>query len=160
MRIAQEELFAPVFLVMTFDTVDEAIQLANGTRFGLGSSVFGANRQTCRRVASQLSCGMVNINDFAVSYLNQGLPFGGNKASGNSQRFGGSEGLLSLTATKAVTEDRLFALIKTAIPAPVHYPHADAEKAYAFVRSLATFFGADSWPTSIGGLAQLVRNSL
>ncbi|PWN35387.1 Aldedh-domain-containing protein [Meira miltonrushii] len=160
MPIAQEELFAPIFLVMPFDTVEEAVSLANGTRFALGSSVFGSNRSVCRKVADQLHAGMVNINDFAVSYLNQGLPFGGNKASGNGQRFGGPEGLLALCNTKAVTEDRFFSLIKTAIPGPVHYPHADSLKAYAFVVGLATFFGAVTWGESLVGLWSLIRSSL
>lgn len=160
MSIAQEELFAPIFLVMPFDTNEEAVNLANGTRFALGSSVFGSNRTVCRSIASQLNAGMVNINDFAVSYLNQGLPFGGNKASGNGQRFGGPEGLLSLCTTKAVTEDRFFSLVKTAIPGPVHYPHLDSLKAYAFVVGLATFFGAVTWSESMVGLWNLIRASL
>lgn len=160
MAIAQEELFAPVFLVMAFDTVEEAIQLANGTRFALGSSVFGSKRSECRRIANQLESGMVNINDFAVSYLNQGLPFGGNKASGNGQRFGGPEGLLAMCTTKAVTEDRFFSLIKTAIPGPVHYPHADALKAYAFTAGLATFFGALTWSERMSGLLKLLWASV
>jgi acyl-CoA reductase-like NAD-dependent aldehyde dehydrogenase len=160
MEIANEELFAPVFLVMAFDNVDEAVDLANSTRFALGSSVFGGKRSECLRIADRLESGMVNINDFAVSYLNQGLPFGGNKASGNGQRFGGPEGLLAMVTTKAVTEDLFFSLVKTAIPGPVHYPHADARKSYAFVAGLATFFGALSWSERIKGLYALLRASL
>jgi hypothetical protein len=160
MAIAQEELFAPVFLVMAFDTIEEAITLANSTRYGLGSSVFGGDAEDCRRVASQLECGMVNINDFAVSYLNQGLPFGGVKASGNGGRFGGPEGLLSLTTTKVVTQDRFFAFVKTSIPGPVHYPHKDPQKSQAFVTGLATFFGGSSWKESIRGLVDLTRASM
>jgi acyl-CoA reductase-like NAD-dependent aldehyde dehydrogenase len=159
MAIAKEELFAPVFLVMSFNTVEDAIRLANSTRYGLGSSVFGSNRRTCRYIADRLECGMVNINDFAVSYLNQGLPFGGIKASGNGGRFGGPEGLLSLTTTKAVTEDRFFSLIKTAIPGPVHYPHKDPRKSQAFVVGLASFFGG-SWKQATGGIAKLIKASM
>jgi delta 1-pyrroline-5-carboxylate dehydrogenase len=159
MAIAQEELFAPVFLVMCFETVQEAIQVANSTRFGLGSSVFGGDKETCHMVADQLESGMVNINDFAVSYLNQGLPFGGVKASGNGGRFGGPEGLLSLTTTKAVTEDRFFSLIKTSIPGPVQYPHQNTTKSQNFVVGLATFFGG-SWKQSIRGIVNLIKASL
>ncbi|UZJ51752.1 hypothetical protein CBS101457_001072 [Exobasidium rhododendri] len=160
MAIAQEELFAPVFLVMTFDTIEEAITLANSTRYGLGSSVFGGDSDDCHMVADRLECGMVNINDFAVSYLNQGLPFGGVKASGNGGRFGGPEGLLSLTTTKVVTEDRFFTFVKTSIPGPVHYPHKDPQKSQAFVTGLATFFGASSWRQSMRGLVDLVKASM
>lgn len=160
MAIAKEELFAPVFLVMTYDTVEEAITIANSTRYGLGASVFGSDYEVCEDVARQLDCGMVNINDFAVSYLNQGLPFGGVKASGNGGRFGGPEGLLSLTTTKVITEDRFFTLVKTSIPKPVHYPHKDPEKAQDFVTGLATFFGGSSWKQKIGGVVDLVKASM
>lgn len=159
MAIAKEEVFAPVFLVMAFDTIEEAIKLANSTRYGLGSSVFGSDRKTCHKIADQLECGMVNINDFAVSYLNQGLPFGGIKASGNGGRFGGPEGLLSLTTTKAITEDRFFSLVKTSIPKPVHYPHKNPTKSLAFVIGLAKFFGGN-WKQGIQGIAKLIRASL
>jgi hypothetical protein len=159
MAIAQEELFAPIFLVMAFDTVEEAITLANSTRYGLGSSVFGGNLDICQMIASRLECGMVNINDFAVSYLNQGLPFGGVKASGNGGRFGGPEGLLSLTTTKAVTQDRFFSLVKTSIPGPVHYPHRNPQKSKAFVVGLATFFGG-SWKQGIQGIVNLIKASM
>ncbi|WFC99768.1 Meiotic Sister-Chromatid recombination aldehyde dehydrogenase [Malassezia yamatoensis] len=125
MRIAQEELFAPVFLVMSYDSIQEAINIANGTVYGLGSSVFGPNRAECLRVADQLECGMVNINDFGISYLNQGLPFGGCKDSGFG-RFAGPEGLLGVTRTKAKTEDIAFRWVKTTIPAVVDYPFCTA----------------------------------
>lgn len=63
MTIAHEELFAPVFLVMSFETTDEAVALANSSRYGLGSSVFGNNQSECRAVADRLEAGMVNINE-------------------------------------------------------------------------------------------------
>lgn len=70
MRIAREELFAPVFVIMAYDSVDEAVQIANGTPYGLGASVFGRSRAQCRSVAAQLECGMVNINEY-VALLTQ-----------------------------------------------------------------------------------------
>lgn len=63
MPIAQEEVFAPIFLIMTYDTEREAVAIANATRFGLGASVFGPRRDSCRAVARALKCGMVNINE-------------------------------------------------------------------------------------------------
>ncbi|KAI3620191.1 hypothetical protein CBS9595_002158 [Malassezia furfur] len=135
MKIAQEELFAPVFLVMSYDTVDEAVAIANGTPFGLGSSVFGPNRATCHEVAARLECGMVNINDFGISYLNQGLPFGGCKDSGYG-RFAGPEGLLGLTRPKAMTEDWAFGIVQTSIPPVVDYPVRDTAKSWTLCRVL------------------------
>lgn len=69
MRIAQEEVFGPVFLVMPYRTVDDAVAIANGTPFGLGASVFGRDYKECQHVASQLTCGMVNINEYVCTRL-------------------------------------------------------------------------------------------
>lgn len=62
-------MFAPIALVMSYDTIDEAIEIANGTRYALGASVFGPDKYECLDVAKQLECGMVSINDFGVFYV-------------------------------------------------------------------------------------------
>ena len=54
---------------MKYETIEEAIMIANGTRYGLGASVFGPDQEKCYKVAQQLHCGMVSINDFAVYYV-------------------------------------------------------------------------------------------
>lgn len=54
---------------MPYDTVEEAIELANGTRYGLGASVFGPSQDFCVKVAKRLECGMVSVNDFGVFYV-------------------------------------------------------------------------------------------
>lgn len=54
---------------MPYETVDEAINIANGTRYGLGASVFGPDQPQALKVAKQLECGMVSVNDFAVFYV-------------------------------------------------------------------------------------------
>ncbi|KAL4402442.1 Meiotic Sister-Chromatid recombination aldehyde dehydrogenase [Malassezia pachydermatis] len=154
MRIAQEELFAPVFLIMAYDDVEEAVQIANGTAFGLGSSVFGRTKAQCHAVAVRLQSGMVNINDFGISYLNQGLPFGGRKDSGYG-RFAGPEGLLGLTAPKAVTEDVAFGLVQTSIPPVVDYPLSNTQRSWTFLRSLVRLaFG--SWTDALGAIPGLL----
>lgn len=106
---------------MRYNDIEEAIDIANGTRYGLGASVFGPNQRHCIEVAKQLDCGMVSINDFGVFYLNQDLPFGGTKASGYG-RFGGPEGLRSLTLTKAIIVDRWPSILQTGIPKVLDYP--------------------------------------
>jgi acyl-CoA reductase-like NAD-dependent aldehyde dehydrogenase len=63
MDIAQTELFAPVMTVMPYDTVQEAVAIANSTRYGLGSAVFGNDRTECRQVAAAMKTGMVAINE-------------------------------------------------------------------------------------------------
>lgn len=62
MAIAQQEIFAPVMTVIKYDTLDEAVEIANGTRYGLGASVFGRDKRECRYVMDRLECGMVCSN--------------------------------------------------------------------------------------------------
>lgn len=62
-------VFAPVALIIKYETLEEAIAIANGTRYGLGASVFGPDQEQCVKVARQLECGMVSINDFGVFYV-------------------------------------------------------------------------------------------
>ncbi|THH21239.1 hypothetical protein EW146_g285 [Bondarzewia mesenterica] len=121
MEIAKRELFAPVALLMKYEEIEEAIDIANGTRYGLGASVFGPDQDQCLEVAKALECGMVSVNDFGVFYLNQDLPFGGFKASGYG-RFGGPEGIRSLTNPKVIVVDRWPWLVQTSIPKALDYP--------------------------------------
>ncbi|KAF8130467.1 meiotic sister-chromatid recombination aldehyde dehydrogenase [Mycena galopus ATCC 62051] len=156
MRIAQEELFAPVATLMPYKTLDEAIELANGTRYALGASVFGPSQDMCVKVAKQLDCGMVSVNDFGVFYLNQDLPFGGIKASGYG-RFGGREGLRALTNVKAIMVDRWPALAETAIPKVLDYPIRSLVVSWEFVSGLVSFLYADGWRRRIAGIWRLVQ---
>lgn len=77
---ATEELFGPVAPVFTFATADEAIVIANSSRFGLGASVWTADRKLATRLAGLLDSGTVAVNGFVRS--DQALPFGGVKDSG------------------------------------------------------------------------------
>ncbi|KZT30800.1 Aldedh-domain-containing protein [Neolentinus lepideus HHB14362 ss-1] len=155
-RIAQEELFAPVALIMPFDTTEEAIEIANGTRYGLGASVWGPDQEECVNVAKRLDCGMVSINDFGVFYLNQDLPFGGTKASGYG-RFGGPEGLRSLTNPKAIMVDRWPWLIQTSIPKVLDYPIASVQQSWAFASGLIGVLYADGWRARFDSLTKLMN---
>ncbi|KAG9759794.1 Aldedh-domain-containing protein, partial [Aureobasidium melanogenum] len=120
MRIAQEECFAPICLLMRAETVDHAITITNSTIYGLGCSVFGPASSPLHHVASSVKSGMVAINDFAAYYAVQ-LPFGGVGGSGYG-RFAGEEGLRGLCNAKSICVDRWPSLIKTAIPAGLDYP--------------------------------------
>ncbi len=63
------EVFAPVALLMPYENIEDAIDIANGTRYGLGASVFGPDQGLCIQVAKKLECGMVSVNDFGVFYV-------------------------------------------------------------------------------------------
>ncbi|GAA5972474.1 hypothetical protein JCM3765_001212, partial [Sporobolomyces pararoseus] len=156
MLIAQQEIFAPVMTVLKYDTLDEAVEIANGTRYGLGASVFGKSKRDCRYVMDRLECGMVCSNDFGVFYLNQSLPFGGAKASGNAGRFAGPEGLRGLCNLKAVCEDRFHGTVQTGIPPLLSYPIKSGKGAWKFVSGLVGFvYGKDS-SQRLGGIWKLI----
>ena len=63
MTIAQEEIFGPVLSVIAYDSEDEAIRIANDSKYGLHSAVMGKDLDRARRVASQLRAGRVVINN-------------------------------------------------------------------------------------------------
>ncbi|KAI0639926.1 meiotic sister-chromatid recombination aldehyde dehydrogenase [Trametes polyzona] len=156
--VAQHELFAPVAMIIKYETIDQAIEIANGTRYGLGASVFGPVKDDCIKVAQRLQCGMVAINDFGVFYLNQDLPFGGTKYSGYG-RFGGPEGLRALTNTKAVVVDRWGWAIQTTIPAVLDYPVRSVTQSWDFISGMVGFLYADAWRTRIDALSKMMRAS-
>lgn len=80
MRIAQEEIFGPVVCVLSFDTEEEAVELANATEFGLAGAIWTNDVRRAHRVAHQLEIGVVWINDH--HRIDPASPWGGFKMSG------------------------------------------------------------------------------
>jgi len=85
MAIAQEEIFGPVLCVIAYDTEEEAIRIANDSRYGLHAYVSGADLQRARRVAAQLRAGRIAINGMLDDPQ---APWGGFKFSGVGREFG------------------------------------------------------------------------
>lgn len=133
MDIAQQEVFAPILLLMRAESVEDAVAIANSTEYGLGASIFGSSRKTMWHISSQLECGSVALNDFATYALCQ-LPFGGAKASGYG-KFGGKEGLRGLCNEKSICYDRV-SFIKTIIPAKLDYPISNVQSAWEMVKAI------------------------
>lgn len=123
MLIATEEVFGPV---MTFAVpwTDEAALIAavNDCPYALGSSVFAGDAARAERIGANIDAGMLNVNDFGISYCLQSLPFGGRKSSGFA-KFAGPEGLRACCMAKAVATDRIPG-VRTALPPPFVYPTA------------------------------------
>ncbi|RZL95385.1 MAG: aldehyde dehydrogenase family protein [Variovorax sp.] len=98
MQIAQEEIFGPVLALIPYDSVDEAVDIANDTVYGLGAHVQGKDLAAARAVAARIRSGQVHINYPA---WNPQAPFGGYKRSGNGREYG-IEGLEEYLETKAI----------------------------------------------------------
>ncbi|AWV87905.1 aldehyde dehydrogenase family protein [Bradymonas sediminis] len=101
MLIYREETFGPVLPVIKVASEEEAVRLANDHQYGLTGSVWTSDIDKGRRIASQMECGQVGINDLVQSVGNPKLPFGGVKSSGFG-RYHGDEGLLTFMHAKAV----------------------------------------------------------
>jgi aldehyde dehydrogenase (NAD+) len=85
MKIAREEIFGPVLSIMSYDTEDEAIEIANDTPFGLAGFVQSSDPNRARAVANRIRAGRVYLNG---APFDRSLPFGGYKQSGNGREFG------------------------------------------------------------------------
>ncbi|MBO2462035.1 aldehyde dehydrogenase [Actinomadura violacea] len=85
-EILSEEVFGPVLTLQTFDTEQEAVAMANGTRFGLAATLATGDPERARRVTSQLVAGTVWVNCFFVRDLR--APFGGARESGMGREGG------------------------------------------------------------------------
>jgi acyl-CoA reductase-like NAD-dependent aldehyde dehydrogenase len=87
MKVMREETFGPVVGVMRVRDTEEALRLANDTRYGLSASVFG-ERERAEQVARRIECGAVNVNDVIVNFITTDVPMGGWKESGIGFRHG------------------------------------------------------------------------
>ncbi len=103
MKVWKEEVFGPVLPVVTFESEEEAIKIANDTDYGLGSYIYTEDKERARRVAEQIQTGMVSVNN--ASYLQPCSPFGGCKRSGIGREHG-KFGFNELTQVKVIAEEK------------------------------------------------------
>ena len=102
LKVSCEEVFGPVCTVTAYDTLDEAIELANGTRYGLQAGIFTGDVKTALAAAQRLEFGGVTVNE-APTFRADQMPYGGVKESGNTR-----EG--PRYAVRELTEERLVVL--------------------------------------------------
>jgi acyl-CoA reductase-like NAD-dependent aldehyde dehydrogenase len=102
LRVSCEEVFGPVGTVNPYDSLADAIELANGTRYGLQAGIFTSNVRTAMRAAAELEFGGVTVNE-APTFRADQMPYGGVKASGNTR-----EG--PAYAVREMTEERVVVL--------------------------------------------------
>ena len=102
LKVSCEEVFGPVATVTRVGSLDEAIELANGTRFGLQAGIFTASVEAALEAAQRLEFGGVTVNE-APTFRADQMPYGGVKDSGNTR-----EG--PHYAVRELTEERLVVL--------------------------------------------------
>jgi succinate-semialdehyde dehydrogenase/glutarate-semialdehyde dehydrogenase len=106
MEICGEETFGPVVAVSSFDTVEEAIDRANDSRYGLNASIWTSDTEAGREVAGQIQAGTVNVNEaYAATWASVDAPMGGFKESGLGRRHG-AEGILKYTEAQTISVQR------------------------------------------------------
>jgi aldehyde dehydrogenase (NAD+) len=101
-RVAQEEIFAPVMVVLTYTSEEEALRIVNGTEYGLNDAVYSADTDRALAIARRMQSGNVNINN--GQYADPAIPFGGVKQSGYGVELG-PEGLDSYFETHVIYLD-------------------------------------------------------
>ena len=85
MKIAQEEVFGPVLVILAYDDDDDAVRIANDSRFGLSGAVWSGDEERAMKVARRIRTGQIDVNGGA---FNPYAPFGGVGASGRGRELG------------------------------------------------------------------------
>ncbi|MDQ6861078.1 MAG: L-glutamate gamma-semialdehyde dehydrogenase [Verrucomicrobiota bacterium] len=104
-RLAQEEIFGPVLSVIKVRDLDEAIAVANGTKYALTAGFFSRSPANIERIKGELEAGNVYINRSCTGAVVGRHPFGGFKMSGGGTKAGGSDYLLNFIVPRVVTEN-------------------------------------------------------
>ena len=84
MVVARDEIFGPVLVMIGYDDLDHAVEIANDSNFGLAGYVNGQDIEACRAVAKRMRTGWINMNNGFDFHA----PFGGYKRSGNGREWG------------------------------------------------------------------------
>src|SRR5262249_3776334 len=100
--LCREASFAPLLAVLPFDSLDDALRMNGRCSYGLGASIFTANRGRAVRVAEQVRAGMVTVNDVVIPTAHPATPFGGGGESGWGVTQGDA-GLLEMTVPQVVS---------------------------------------------------------
>jgi acyl-CoA reductase-like NAD-dependent aldehyde dehydrogenase len=141
MKVMRDETFGPVVGVMKVRDADEAVRLANDTRYGLSGSVFG-ERERAEQVARRVECGAINVNDVLVNYFATDVPMGGWKQSGIGFRHG-EPGIKKYCRSESLVITRFGAKRE-----PGWYPYTRSRR--RLIAPLVRFFNARDWRRRLG----------
>jgi len=141
MKVMRDETFGPVVGVMKARDAEEAIQLVNDTRYGLGASVFG-ERERAEGVARRVECGAVNVNDVLINYFAMDVPMGGWKQSGIGTRHG-EGGIKKYCRSESLVITRFGGKRE-----PTWYPYTRTRR--RLLAPISRFFNARDWRRKLG----------
>ena len=141
MTVMREETFGPVVGVMKVRDSEEALRLANDTRYGLAASVFG-EKERAERIGRRIEAGAVNVNDVIVNYVLMDVPMGGWKESGIGFRHG-EYGIKKYCRPESVIVSRFAAKRE-----PTWYPYTKSRR--GLVGRIARAFNARDWRRRLG----------
>src|SRR5829696_2905735 len=141
MKVMRDETFGPVVGIMKVRDADEAVRLANDTRYGLAASLLGSKR-AAEAVARRLEVGTANINDVLVGFLASDVPMGGWKDSGIGFRHG-EYGLKKFVRPESIVISRFGGKRE-----PLYFPYT--EKRRQQLRKISDFFAARDWRRRLG----------
>jgi 1-pyrroline-5-carboxylate dehydrogenase len=103
-RIAQEEIFGPVLAVIKSHGLDEALEIANNTEYGLTGAIYSGSRETLERASEAFNVGNLYLNRKCTGAMVGAHPFGGFNMSGTDSKAGGPDYLLLFTQAKSIAE--------------------------------------------------------
>jgi acyl-CoA reductase-like NAD-dependent aldehyde dehydrogenase len=143
MAVMREETFGPVAAVMRVRDEEEAIRLANDTRYGLAATVFSRDPKRAERVARRLEVGTVNLNDVLINYAIPEVPMGGWKSSGIGYR-NGPDGIRKYCRRESLVISRL----ARSAGEPTWFPYTPRKR--RAIRAATRFFNARDWRRRLG----------
>ncbi|MEM1041242.1 MAG: succinic semialdehyde dehydrogenase [Bacteroidota bacterium] len=136
MTLYREETFGPVAALYPFSTDEEAVAHANDSAYGLNASVWTRDLSAGHRIAEQIACGTVGINDgYAAVWSSTDAPMGGMKQSGLGRRHG-REGILKFTEAQTIVTQRLAPLTPSAFGLPMSAFAGVVDTAFRLIRHL------------------------
>ncbi len=141
MKVMRDETFGPVVGVMKVRDSEEALRLANDTRYGLCGSVFGS-RERAESVARRVECGAVNVNDVLINYFAMDVPMGGWKESGIGYRHG-EYGIKKYCRPESIVTARVGGKRE-----PNWYPYTKSRA--GLVGRVSRLFNARDWKRRLG----------
>lgn len=103
MKVRTDETFGPLLPIVPYDSISEAIGIANNTEYGLSGAIYTMDMNEGRQIAAKIKTGSININDSLITFAIPSLPFGGVKHSGVGT-YHSKSGIRAFTNTKSVTE--------------------------------------------------------